>query len=58
MAITIALANQKGGVGKTTSTMEIATILSKLEKKVLAIDLDQQCNLTKNAEADREKFRS
>ncbi|WP_049945961.1 MULTISPECIES: ParA family protein [unclassified Butyrivibrio] len=53
MAITIALANQKGGVGKTTSTVEIATVLTKLEKKVLAIDFDQQCNLTKNAEADR-----
>ena len=33
MAITIALANQKGGVGKTTSTVEIASVLTKLEKK-------------------------
>ena len=52
MAISITFANQKGGVGKTTSTNEVATILAMREKRVLAIDLDQQCNLTKNAEAD------
>lgn len=51
MAISITFANQKGGVGKTTSTNEIATILAARGNRVLTIDLDQQCNLTKNADA-------
>lgn len=51
MSISITFANQKGGVGKTTSTNEIATILAARGKRVLAIDLDQQCNLTKNSDA-------
>lgn len=50
MSCAIALANQKGGVGKTTGTVELATILSEMGRRVLAIDLDQQCNLTKNSD--------